>query len=196
MPQPPTNDRSEPSEKTLSSGAIEVVFSWRQDRWHHAVHLRRTDGSRAASCLEMAPAAATDDPQWPSSPPLVELAEMTLPQGPALLGVGLAGKSHYSVSITAEPEGTLLFEFACRLATPAGWLGSTYVMGENGASLPILIEPVGSAAVLRGTTEPDWPHGSRMLQIVPGSTDDNREESRQKGSTVQWGYRLRIAQTA
>ena len=196
MPPPPTNDRAESSEKTLSSGAIEVVFSWQQDRWHHALHVRHPDGSRGESYLEMAPAAATDDPQWPSSPPLVELAEMTVPQGPALLGVGLAGKSHYSVSITAEPEGTMLFEFACRLATPAGWLGSTYVTRKNGGALPILIEPVGPSAVSTGVTGPDRPHGVRILQIVPGSTDDNREEWRQKGSTVQWGYRLRIAQTA
>lgn len=108
----------------------------------------------------------------------------------------MAGKSHYSVSITAEPHSTLLFEFACRLATPAGWLGSTYVARENGGALPILIEPMGASAVSMRATEPDRPHGERMLQIVPGSTDDNQEASRKKGSTIQWGYRLRIAQTA
>lgn len=196
MPPPHTTDRAEPFEKTLTSGALELVFSWQFDRWQHRLHTRHPDGTRGGIHLETAPSLATDDPQWPSSPPLVEIAEMQLPQGPALLGVGLAGKSHYSLSVTAEPGGTLLLEFACRLATPAGWLGTTYVAREVGGAVPVLIEPAGLTEVSAGGARPDQPQNSRILQIIPGSTDDNGKRSSSRGGTVQWGYRLRIAQTA
>ena len=196
MPPPHSTDRTEPFEKTLTSGGLELVFSWQLDRWQHMLRTRLPDGTRGDVCLETAPRLATDNPQWPSSPPLVEIAEMQLPQGPALLGVGLAGKSHYSLSVTSEPGGTLLFEFACRLATPAGWLGTTYVVREVGRAVPVLIEPVGLAEVSTSGARPDQPQNSRILQISPGSTDDNGKKSSERGSTVQWGYRLRIAQTA
>ena len=49
-----------------------------------------------------------------------------------MLGVGLAGRSHFSLSVVACPErpDTLLFEAAARIVEP-GWLGSTYE-GEQG----------------------------------------------------------------
>jgi len=51
--------------------------------------------------------------------------------GPAVLGVGLAGRSHFSASVTACPDrpGALLFEIACRIREQPDWLGSTYDRG-------------------------------------------------------------------
>jgi hypothetical protein len=50
-----------------------------------------------------------------------------------VLGVGLAGRSHFSLSVVACPERpeTLLFEAAARVVEPGGWLGSTYDSGRG-----------------------------------------------------------------
>ncbi len=111
-----------------------MVFTWVGDRWTHAVQLangRRwhsTEGSASLGC----------DPRWPPSPPLTEVSLVEVGSRGALLGVGLAGRSHFSLSVVAcSLRGdTLLFEVACRIHEPAGWLGSTY-HGDNG---PICLE--------------------------------------------------------
>jgi len=74
------------------------------------------------------PEASGGDPRWPASPVLVELSRLQTPRGPALLGVGSAGRSHFSASIDADPHlpDRLRFEVACRVQEPPAWLGSTY----------------------------------------------------------------------
>jgi hypothetical protein len=113
--------------KTLTSGRINVLFFWQHDRWFHSLHVCQPDGTRAPASWQTAFPVPDDDPQWPSSPPLVEIAEVAGPQGTALVGLGKAGASHYSMSVTAGADGSLVFECACRLTTRPGWLGSTYV---------------------------------------------------------------------
>lgn len=69
-----------------------------------------------------------DDPRWPASPALVEVSLVAAGARPAVLGVGVAGRSHFSLSVVACPDrpDTLLFEAAARIVEPGGWLGSTY----------------------------------------------------------------------
>lgn len=108
-----------------------------------------------------------------------------MPQGTAIVGVGSAGTTHYSVSVSAAPEGGLRFEFACRLLTPAGWLGTTYAAG--GAASTVAIEPHGGA-VATTIAAPDG--GLEGLQIVPAPADAPSPSGAEKGSTVQWSYRV------
>jgi hypothetical protein len=107
----------------LTAGRTSVVFTWHGDRWRHSVSI---DGMPVASSQEHT--ADSRDQSWPASPPLVELSPLETPNGPAILAVGLAGRSHYSASIVPHPvePDTLLVEIACRLKEPPGWLGSTY----------------------------------------------------------------------
>lgn len=66
---------------------------------------------------------------WPASPPIQELSLETIDGRDVLLGVGRAGKCHWSVSIeTVEIESAAAFRFdiACRCPEPPQWLGSTY----------------------------------------------------------------------
>jgi hypothetical protein len=126
--EPPASDppapRSRPS-LALSAGRTGVVFVWQSDRWRHSVSI---DGMPLAISLEHT--AGGRDRSWPASPPLVELSTLETPNGPAILAVGLAGRSHYSASISphpAEPDA-MLFEIACRIKEPPVWLGSTYDM--------------------------------------------------------------------
>lgn len=186
---PTTTDRRGFAEKTLASDRVEVVFRWMGDRWVHALHALRPDGSRAAACWQTAPVAPGDEASWPSSPPLVELGDVPMPHGTALVGVGSAGKTHYSVSVSAEPEGGLRFEFACRLMTPAGWLGTTYA--ADGADSTLAIEPLGGA-LAETTASPDG--GVARLHILPATTAAPSQGRSEKGSTVQWSYRVRVAE--
>lgn len=182
---PPATDRPGFAEKTLSSDRVQVVFRWVGDRWVHALHALCPDGSRAAACWQTAPVSPGDEATWPSSPPLVELGDVPMPHGTAIVGVGSAGTTHYSVSVSAAPEGGLRFEFACRLLTPAGWLGTTYA--ADGAGSTLSIEPLGNA-VATTIAAPDG--GLAGLQIVPAPADTPSPCGAEKGSTVQWSYRV------
>ncbi len=107
----------------LTAGRTSVVFTWHGDRWRHSVSI---DGVPFATSKEHT--ADGRDRSWPASPPLVELSLLETPTGPAILAVGLAGRSHYSASIVPHPvePDTLLMEIACRIKEPPVWLGSTY----------------------------------------------------------------------
>ncbi len=119
-----TTRNDTPEALELAAGATRVVFTRSGDRWEHAVRL--ADGSVWQSVE--GPAGEASDPRWPASPPVVELSLVRIAAEPVLLGVGKAGRSHYSLSVSAcqaEPD-TLVFDLACRIQEPAVWLGSTY----------------------------------------------------------------------
>jgi len=113
----------------LVVGVTSAVFTWAVDRWTHRI----TTGGEADGWTSFDGPSLADDPRWPASPVLVELSRVDLPRagaggGSAIVGVGLAGRSHFSASIAADPEVTdaIRFEIACRLHEPPLWLGSTY----------------------------------------------------------------------
>jgi hypothetical protein len=112
----------------LESGETSVEFTWDVDRWRHEI--RTTDGSTWSSIEGVHHDA---DPRWPESPVLTELSLQEIAGKTVLLGVGLAGRSHFSLCVTVHPdeEDTLQFEAACRINAPAERLGSTY-RGEDG----------------------------------------------------------------
>lgn len=101
-----------------------MTFSWSGDRWEHVVIVADGRGWRSVE----GPGGKGDDPRWPPSPPLVEVSLVAAGQRPAVLAVGLAGRSHFSLSVVACPErpDTILFEAAARIVESGGWLGSTY----------------------------------------------------------------------
>ena len=117
--------RSEhPGSIELAAGTTTVVFTWAGDRWAHEVRL--ADDRRWQSVE--GPSGSQADPRWPAPPPLIEVS-LAAPAGvPAVLGVGRAGRSHYSLCVVADADeaDTLFFDVACRIHEPAGWLGSTY----------------------------------------------------------------------
>ncbi len=107
----------------LAAGSTVVEFTWERDRWRHEVLTPRGGwGSLEAA------ADGRSDARWPASPVLVEVSLVELAGGPAVLGIGLAGRSHFSLSVASCPDlaDTLLFEAACRIQDRAAWLGSTY----------------------------------------------------------------------
>jgi len=129
--EPPASEPAAPRSRppvALSAGRTGVVFTWHGDRWRHSVSI---DGVPFATSREHT--ADGHDRSWPASPPLVELSTLETPNGPAILAVGLAGRSHFSASISPHPgeADTLLFEIACRIKDPPVWLGSTYLVADE-----------------------------------------------------------------
>lgn len=114
----------------LAAGDTVVTFERQADRWRHVV------SSQGGPLLESVegPAPPGDDPRWPASPVITEVSLATAGKRPAILAVGRAGRSHFSLSITADPDrvDTLLFDVACRLQDPPPWLGSTYRAADGG----------------------------------------------------------------
>jgi hypothetical protein len=132
----------------LQAGRTTAVFSWTVDRWVHRITTGETD---IWTSLD-GPILPANDPRWPASPVLVELSRVSMPRarvsmprarlsvprgdaagGQALVGVGLAGRSHFSASIAPDPHvaDAIRFEIACRLHEPPGWIGSTYRQGDR-----------------------------------------------------------------
>jgi hypothetical protein len=131
----------------LAAGATVVEFTRAGDRWRHEV---RTGDGRVWQSVEGA-TATTGDPRWPASPVLTEVSLLEVAGRPAILGLGLAGRSHFSMCVTIQAEiaDTLLFETACRMNAEAGWLGSTYrdAVGRVSGLQPILPLPSPPATV-------------------------------------------------
>ena len=67
-----------------------------------------------------------------ASPPLQQIHRDRSNAGePLMLGVGMAGRSHWSLSVRLDlREGLVEFDVACRVKESAGRLASTYRLGE------------------------------------------------------------------
>jgi hypothetical protein len=118
-----------------------VQFRWESDRWSHRV-LVAGDPCWQSEELDEVTSTCQNlgiSPQWPAAPVFTEISLIHTGNGPALLAVGRAGRSHFSASMAAaltEPD-TIAAELACRLQEQPGWLGSTYqrlpAAGQTGA---------------------------------------------------------------
>jgi hypothetical protein len=134
LPPPPPAAPQERHAPRLTHGRAELTFSRHGDRWQHRVAI---DGRMVAESVEDGPAA-----RWPASPPLVDLSTATIAGRQTLVAVGLAGRSHFSASITPHPTrpDTFLFEIAARIHDRDAGLGSTYATAPAPAA-PVRITP-------------------------------------------------------
>ena len=117
------------------------------------------------------PGDTSGDERWPGSPGLVELHSHPAAGRIAVMGLGLAGRSHFSASVAPDPlvPGALRFEIAARINEAPVQLGSTYRSGGPAAAI-VRVEPLPlAAAPLPRTVE--WayrisPHG---IEPLPGA---------------------------
>ena len=118
----------------LTRHDVTVRFEWTGDRYRHDILI---GGNVVARSIEGGP---QDD--VPPSPPLQDLSREHLGGDVmAIMGVGGAGRGHWSISVTASERG-LLFELACRGSVPN--LTSRYErVGE------VAIDPLPTATVDR-----------------------------------------------
>jgi hypothetical protein len=140
---PPHDARSPTSRPPLHlhAGSTAALFTWAGDRWTHQITTQKAEAAAdrcSIWCSIEGAWPSGNDPRWPASPVLVELQSVAVPGSgerghEAIVGVGLAGRSHFSASITPDPReaDALRFEIACRLHEPPVWLGSTYRRGQR-----------------------------------------------------------------
>lgn len=117
---------------------------------------------------------------WPPCPPIQDIHFESRDDGDVLFGVGMAGKTHYSLSIVAG-EHQMKFEFAANVKDLPEHLGTTYLITEN--TIPeseIALEEV--------------------IGLLPETESTNSDEKRSFGpsptqtfrppTTIQWGFTL------
>ncbi|MEM9644444.1 MAG: hypothetical protein AAF989_05585 [Planctomycetota bacterium] len=114
-----------------SDGRLKVCFRYQDDRYVHEISV---DGIRAAASLD-----GDSDQDWPPSPPLQQLSLENLDGRDVILGVGAAGKSHFSLAVepTPEAEGVsgLHFEWACRTTQSDPDLMASYTDVSSGLQI-------------------------------------------------------------
>jgi hypothetical protein len=141
-------DVSAPGDYSLcrtSADGSRVCIEFRRtgDRFSHTI--RRTDAA-GKTTDQWCEVQAGDSDDWPASPPIQELSLQRIADADVLLGVGRAGKSHWSISVeTSEIDGkaSLRLDIACRCPAPPQWLGSTYDVkpnAENRAPSPLTLQ--------------------------------------------------------
>lgn len=121
----PMTQRSESIELHLADDAgLRTTFVWREDRYAHVVSLIAPDGAHTLfESVEGGPHDA-----WPPSPALQHLSIQGQGDRRVALLVGMAGKSHWSMSVEVAATGRgFVFDVACRVNDRAAELGSSYL---------------------------------------------------------------------
>lgn len=157
---------------------LRLVFHAAGDRLGHTLWLVALEG---ASTLLGRSQEGVAEERWPPSPPLQALHQQTLPDGrPAILLVGMAGRSHWSCSIEPLPGAAALrCDLACRHPDQPGWIGSTYQLA-GAAEEELQVVPLPGAVVER---------------LAEGCLVRPAAAPVQAG-TVRWAYELRLRRAA
>ena len=120
--------------ETLPASNLRLKFDKSSDRWSHRWQLVDEDG-QATDVLTSIEGGAEEI--FPASAAMQEVSLHELPTGPAVLGVGMAGKGHWSASYSVEShedQPSIKCDLACllkQLQSDGQWLGSTYSVGDG-----------------------------------------------------------------
>jgi len=161
------------------AGALRVEFLHSADRYSHRILLVEA----GAATLLLTSQEGTAEDYWPPSPPLQQLSIEDRGPLQVALAVGMAGSSHWSMSVETAP-GRLLFDIACRRREEPLWLGSRYI-AASAAPRAITLQPVGAGVNI--VTQESTPEAA---------TRENgyRIAATAGGDTVQWKYAVAIHQ--
>lgn len=155
---------------TLDDDSLQVRFVWQGDRFVHSI-----------LCQDQVTARSVDgDSQqaWPPSPPIQQLSLEHLGGQDVILGVGAAGKSHWSVCVEpvtdSQGRSALKFDWACRSSQALADLGTEYRIAEA----------AGAGALEFDALESCKQQGKGDAVVLCPSAEA-------KASTWQWAYQVR-----
>ena len=151
---------------------------WQQGAtFAHSMEL--VDGDASTTVLSSLESQGED--LWPATPPWQELHVHTQGNGePALMLVGRAGSSHWSMSVIVDDSGTsLLFDVACRLRGTPDFLGGTYRL--SGADCLVSVSPV-----VIDQTAP------ATVKELDGNIVIDATSIAKAPATVRWAYRISL----
>ncbi len=106
---------------TKNDVAVSVSFEKLPDRFSHQIEFLNPKKKTALVSEE-----GSSEQIWPPSPALQELHFESRAESDVLLAVGMAGDSHYSLSIESNRINELRFQFACRFKKQPDFIGSSY----------------------------------------------------------------------
>ena len=139
MPDPPLRQSKLRVPIHFEVGRMSVEFIWNNDRWRHLFRIDQKDCMQSVEGdtfplnneAQALPPGISE--RWPASPVITEVTPTEAMGHRALVAVGLAGRSHFSASLTASTakKDTILVEVACRVFEAPEWLGSTYSCDEK-----------------------------------------------------------------
>jgi hypothetical protein len=186
----PDSARSTLATPRFAGFELHADFRWQDDRYGHRI---AAISDRQEIVLLVAQLGG-DRADWPDSPPLQQLSWTEGSAGdPVALLVGMAGKSHWSLSAEVPSASSdLLFDVACRIQRPPLWLGNTYrtsctLHQETPQSVRF------AAGNLEGhiTTEPSGDSGRAAIDIAGSRLTIKPDCSRVSApQTVRWKYRI------
>ena len=159
-----------------------VTFVWHRDRFAHTVGI--VDNERLSPVL--ASLEGSDDDDWPPSPPLQNLTIEDRREGHRVaLLVGMAGTSHWSVSIEpAADEMAFIVDVACRVKTQPRNLGSVY----RAMAVPAQVD---SKAIVGGLVGVDAQRTESVLEIAESDIVVRPSHVASEAPiTVRWQYRI------
>jgi hypothetical protein len=184
-------------EYRLASGStpdgwrLQVVLSWTGDRYEQRIEVGHPDGARHATWQTH---EGTTDSEWPTSPPIQQLhVQETRSGSSVVLGVGMAGSSHWSMSLEADAaDAVLIWDVACRCAASYGPLQSGFVQCDPSAGTAVG-EPV---AAVRLQPEPLAAAGVELcrMQATPGRVVFIPHAAPQRATpgTIRWRFAWRL----
>ncbi len=159
-----------------SNQTLILNFSQHGDRFATSVLLNSSDQVLLAESIE----GSADEGMaaWPRSSPLQEILPQTIDGLDLLAGIGMAGKSHWSVIVKPLLDRPGFdFEFACRVKESPDFLGSTYRLPSRADNQSVRLRAESTDAVIQVEDE--------QLVIRPEIGPDIAFPS-----TVQWQYQL------
>ncbi len=107
-------------------GLLTIEFTWHVDRYTHVI--------RSAESEVLASVEGGGDDAWPTSPPIQQLSLETIDGRDVLLGVGAAGRGHWSISVRGTRRDhldALRIELACRSKANPVNCRSTYDLAST-----------------------------------------------------------------
>ena len=172
---------------------LRTSMEWRNDRFAHVVDW--VAGDQVFRLLESVEGSEEDC--WPPSPALQDLSVEQRTQSRQVgLMVGMAGNSHWSISVENDPpQRLLIFDVACRVAGDPGPLGSQYK-----SRVPIkIIDPIEkiaecSVAGRKCYIQIESTGRGEVDQLDVKGLDVNitpTEDPESWPATVRWKYRIR-----
>ncbi|MGI9519315.1 MAG: hypothetical protein ACR2NP_19850 [Pirellulaceae bacterium] len=171
------------SEKT----ALQLQFESFGDLFAH--RLAASTGNESFTLLE-----SIDGPhdKGPPSPPLQELVREVHDGCQTLLGVGMSGRSHWSVAFQCIDDGGIRGDYACRMAS---WMpiGCLWRVGRNcdfDVTDDRILFTVNGLRLELESPNARWSLNRDQCRLL--LTADTNEEARYP-STVQWGWSVRLA---
>jgi hypothetical protein len=179
---------------------LRIDFTWNGDRYQQALWL--ISGTR--ECCLLTTVEGTGQQAWPPSPPLQNLHQQEMPTGDlAALGVGMAGTSHWSLSVEASvDQPTFTCDVACRVKEEPGDLTVTWEAGENITVNAIAERFVELAAAIGGVRVSVDEQDEFAADLSVGNRIEHPGQriclapQRTAGApptTIRWRYRIELA---